>query len=195
MQAGGGVTLAAYAERWVRRRRVRGRPLRLRTVVGYESLLRLYLLPALGQVPIAHLTRGQVRAWYDDLAEAKGAGVAAESYALLRAICVTAVEDELLRTTPCSLRGAGKRWSPERPVLTVEQLLALAAAVAPHFRAVVLLGGFCCLRMGELAALQRSAVDLQTATVAVRASAGYISGHGYVLGDSASRKASRAGAW
>ena len=183
MRAGEGVTLAAYATRWVQRRRVRGRPLRLRTVVGYERVLRLHVLPALGQVPVGELTRRQVRSWYDELVEVKGAGVAAGSYALLRAICATAVEDELLTTTPCSLRGAGKRWSPERPVLTVEQLLALAAAIAPRYRAVVLLGGFCCLRIGELSALQRSAVDLQAATVTVRASAGYIAGHGFVIGE------------
>lgn len=183
MTAPAGPTFDAYAERWLRRRRVRGRPLKLRTVVGYERQLRLHILPTFGQVPIAALNRVQVRTWYDALTEARGASVAAESYLLLHAICATAVEDELLPATPCTLRGAGSRWSPERPVLTVEQVMALAQEVGPRYRAVVLLGAFCCLRMGELAALQRSAIDLDRATVTVRASAGYISGHGWVVGE------------
>ena len=183
--------LGDYATRWVSRRRVRGRPLAPRTVALYETLLRAHVLPSLGPVPIAALTRPQVRAWYDDLLERRGQMVAAKSYRLLRAVCVSAVEDGLLASTPCTLRGAGDEWSPERPVLTVEQVLQVADEVGPPWRALVLLGALCCLRIGELSALRRDAVDLTASTVSVRATAGHVSGHGWVTGAPKSRAGRR----
>ena len=184
-------TLGNYATQWVPRRRVRGRPLAPRTVALYETLLRAHVLPVLGPAPVGALTRPQVRAWHDDLLERRGQMVAAKSYRLLRAVCVSAVEDGLLETTPCMLRGAGDEWSPERPVLTVEQVLQVADEVGPACRAVVLLGAFCCLRIGELSALRRDAVDLTASTVSVRATAGHVSGHGWVTGEPKSRAGRR----
>jgi integrase len=186
-----GPTLAAYAATWLPRRRVRGRPLAPRTLALYETLLRAHVLPVLGPVPLAALTRPDVRAWYDALVDSRGQMVAAKSYRLLRAVCVTAVEEGLLPATPCTLRGAGDEWSPERPVLTVEQVIAVADEVGPPYRALVLLGAFCCLRIGELSALRRSAVDLAGPTVTVLATAGHVSGHGWVTGEPKSRAGRR----
>jgi hypothetical protein len=38
----------------------------------------------------------------------------------------TAVDDGLIRRNPCRIKGAGSEDSPERPVLTVQQVYALA---------------------------------------------------------------------
>jgi integrase len=182
MSTDGSERLDEYAAAWLRRRRVRGRPLAPGTVALYETLLRVHVLPALGRTPLERLTRAGVREWYDALAETRGPMVAAKSYRLLRAVMVTAVEDGLLEATPCTLRGAGDEWSPERPVLSVEQVLALADEVPGRYRAAILLAAFCCLRTGELAALRRAAVDLAAPTITVRASAGQVAGRGYVTG-------------
>src|SRR5918996_837535 len=72
----------------------------------------------------------------------------------------TAVDDELIRRNPCRVKGAGTEWSPERPVLTVEQVYAIVEEVRPWFRAVVLLAAFTGLRWGELMALRRRHVDV-----------------------------------
>lgn len=191
MTASTSPTLAAFADDWLRRRLVRGRPLAPGTVALYRTLLRSHVLPALGGVPVADLTRPQVRHWYDGLVDARSPMVAAKSYRLLRAMLFTAVEEGLLEATPCTLRGAGDEWSPERPVLTVEQVLAVADAVGPRYRAAVLLAALCCLRIGELAALRRDAVRLSPPTVAVRASAGHVSGRGWVDGEPKSRAGRR----
>lgn len=87
-----------------------------------------------------------------------------------------------MAASPCTLRGAAKEWSPEPPVLTVEQVLALADEVAPPYRAVILLGALCCLRIGELAAVRRTALDLEAPTVTVLATAGHINGFGWTVG-------------
>ena len=53
---------------------------------------------------------------------------------LLRAILNTAVDDGLIRRNPCRIKGAGDEHSPERPVLSVAQVFALADAVGPRYR-------------------------------------------------------------
>jgi integrase len=176
-------TLASYAEQWLRTRRVRGRPLAPRTVGLYRWQLQRHILPVLGSTRLEELTRAQVRAWYAAVRDdGPGQLTAAKCYRLLRAICAAAVEDEVLTVTPCTLKGAGDESSPERPVLTVEQVLSMADEVGERWRAVVLLAVLCGLRFGELAALRRSAVDLDAGTVAVVATAGEALGVGRVEG-------------
>ena len=56
--------------------------------------------------------------------------MAAKAYRLLRAVLMTAVEeDKILPRNPCRIRGAGDEDAPERPVLTVAQVFALAELV------------------------------------------------------------------
>ena len=56
--------------------------------------------------------------------------MAAKAYRLLRSILATAVEeDKILARNPCRVRGAGTERAPERPVLTVTQVLELAELV------------------------------------------------------------------
>ena len=94
-----------------------------------------------------------------------------KAYRLLKAIMNTAVDDGLIKRNPCRIDGAGQEHSPERPVLTVAQVLALADAFADHrYRLLVLLAVFCSLRWGELAALPRSGVDTGAGVVSVRVS-------------------------
>jgi hypothetical protein len=58
----------------------------------------------------------------------------------------------------------------ERPVLTVQEVFVLAAAVPPRFRVLVLLATFGSMRWGELAAVRRHSVDLEARRVRIEAS-------------------------
>jgi integrase len=91
----------------------------------------------------------------------------AKAYRVLRAILYTAVDDELIRRNPCRIRGAGEDSAPERPVLTIAEVYAVADAIEPRYRALVLLGTFASMRLGELAALRRAAVNLEAGMVTV----------------------------
>ncbi len=56
--------------------------------------------------------------------------VAAKAYRLLRAVLMTATEDDkILTRNPCRIRGAGDEETAERPVLTVAQVFELAERV------------------------------------------------------------------
>lgn len=91
----------------------------------------------------------------------------AKAYRLLKTLCNDAVADGLLAQNPCAIRGASVERSPERPVVTVDQVNALAEAIEGRYRAMVLLAAFCGLRLGELLALRRDRVDLLHRTVRV----------------------------
>ena len=165
-------TLKGYAERWVQTRLVRGRPLAPRTSELYRAQLENHIVPALGSTPLRQLDASAIRAWYGRLSSSDGPGqvTAAKCYRLLRAICTTAVDDNLLARNPCSIRGAGQERPSERPMFTLAQVQALADAVEDRWRALILLAAWTGLRIGELSALRREYLDLTAGTVSVRSS-------------------------
>jgi integrase len=99
----------------------------------------------------------------------------------MKAIMSTAVDDGILGWNPCRVRGAGQDRSPERPVLSVGEVVALVEAVPERYRALVLLAAFGSLRWGELAALRRCDIDSAHGTVRVERSLTELSG-GYLVG-------------
>ena len=123
----GKVKLSDYAGAWITQRP----GLRVRTVDLYRWLLAKHIGPYLGDMPVGKLTAADVRRWRATLiANGVSATMAAKAYRLLRAVLMTAVEDDkILSSNPCRIRGAGSEHAPERPVLTVAQVFELAELV------------------------------------------------------------------
>jgi integrase len=160
------VPLADYAATWIAQRP----RLAPRTVDLYEGLLRLHISPSIGRYDLAAVTPARVRAWRSSLLDGGvGQVTVAKAYRLLRAVMNTAVDDELIRRNPCRIKGAGRESSPERTVVSVEQVYRLAGAIDGRWRALVLLAAFGGLRWGELAGLRRHRLDLDAGTVRVEA--------------------------
>lgn len=70
--------------------------------------------------------------------------MAAKAYRLLRASLDTAVADELIMRNPCRVEGAGVEGAgverpAERPIASVPEVEALAAAMSERLRMLVLL--------------------------------------------------------
>jgi len=120
----GKVRLADYAEDWIEQRP----GLRPRTVDLYTWLFNKHIAPYLGHVVLSRLTTQMIRAWRAKLLDhGVSATMAAKAYRLLRAILMTAVdEDRILPANPCWVKGAGSEQAPERPVLSVGQVFELA---------------------------------------------------------------------
>ena len=163
-------TFEAYAARWIETRLVKGRPLAPRTAELYRAQLKNHIAPALGATQLRQLEAAAVRTWYGRLTGPQGPGqiTAAKCYRLLRAICTTAVEDNLIPRNPCSIRGAGQERPSERPMFTLAQVQALAGTVDDRWRALILMAAWTGLRIGELAALRREDLDLEGGTVTVK---------------------------
>jgi integrase len=162
------VTLDEYAASWLQ-----NRVLRPRTVELYQGLLDRHILPKLGDIQIGRLTPSKVREWHAALSKATKPGpvTVAKCYRLLRTICETAYIDELISRNPCNLKGASVEHSPERPVMSIEQLNAVVEAMEDRYRAMVVLGSWCSMRIGEILALTRADIDLEAGTVNVDKSA------------------------
>lgn len=176
-------TLDVYAWRWIEQRKVRDSTREL-----YSLTYRLHVAPYLGALRLDRVTPDAVRDWHAKLGQAladeaqarrkalrnptqateqTGASTQARAYRLLRAICSTAVEDELLPRNPCRLKGAATYRTAERPVLSVVEVEQLAEQVNDHLRTLVHVLAWCGLRLGEACELRRRDVDLARQTLTV----------------------------
>ena len=151
-------TFGEYATAWLADRG----DLRPRTAELYRGLMNRHLIPQLGDVPLSRLSPAVVRQWHAGRLRADvGRSTVAKAYRLLKTILNTAVADEVLPRNPCMLRGAGSERTPERVPPTLAEAHALAEAIEPRWRMLVLLATWSGLRWGELVALRRASVDLR----------------------------------
>lgn len=170
-----------YFEEWLAGRIVKGRPLTPATRLGYDRLWKRTIRPGLGRSQLRAIRPEHVRAWHGEVTGRAGADQAAKAYRLLRAVMTTAEADELIRLSPCRIRGGGQEHSAERPMVPTALVLELADAIDERYRALVLLAGFGGLRTGESLGLRRVDVDLLHREVHVVGQAQEIAGQGRVL--------------
>jgi integrase len=79
----------------------------------------------------------------------------------------TAVEAGRIPRNPCTVKGAASEQAAELRVATVAQVAALAEAVGPQYKALVLVAAYAGLRWGELAGLRVKHVDVLHAQITV----------------------------
>jgi integrase len=162
----GKVTFGTYAATWIKER-----DLVETTAERYDGILRNHIKPHLGERALSEIKEPVVRQWRKTLQDAGvGAATIAKTYRLVHAIFNTAVDDQLLRRNPCRIKGARQDKADERPTLTIEQVFAVADAIQPRYRLLVLLGALTSLRFGEFAALRRRDVDVDGGELRVRRS-------------------------
>ncbi|VBA60525.1 tyrosine-type recombinase/integrase [Mycobacterium attenuatum] len=170
-----GITLRAYADKWIEERQ-----LRPRTRQHYESMLERLILPDLGGAKIVTLTPAKVRQWHAGLGGAHPTRNA-HAYALLHAICQTAVQDEVLDANPCRIRAAMQtKRRREVDILTPAELDRLAAKMPAELRASVLLAAWCGLRWGETSELRRGDISGDCSVLRIRRAVTYRQGRFYV---------------
>lgn len=162
----GKIPLGLYAKAWIEERP----GLAVRTKELYEGLLRNHIDPYIGHFMLADVSPAKVRRWRKErLDDEVGEVTVAKAYRFLKAVMNTAwLDDKLLKFNPCTIKGAGKENSAERPIATIEQALAAADEIRPRYRLVVLLATFASLRFAEMIGLQRGDIDLEKGVVHVR---------------------------
>jgi integrase len=177
-------TFAVYARDWLA-----ARDLKPRTRALYRGLLDQLLLDDLEDLELDQITPTAVRSWHGQLDT--GPTRRAHAYSLLRTILATAVDDELIATNPCRIRGAGqtRRAKEPRPA-TLEELTTIVEQMPDRLRLLVLLAAWCALRFGELAELRRSDVDTRTGVLRVRRGVTWVDGKP-IVGDPKSEAGKR----
>lgn len=162
-----------WAEEW-RRTTVHLKP---KTQVSYESILRNRLLPRFAGARIAAVEQVDVRRFIAELAEAGDEpGTIRNSFNVLRLVFATALGSGAIKTNPCSGVRMPKSRRQEMLFLDPQQLLALADAITPRYRALVLVAGYAGLRAGEIGALRTGRIDLLRGTLAVQESLADVKG-------------------
>ena len=169
-------TVAEFAERWFESTA----HLRPKTREGYESLLRVYVVPEFGPWRVSDVNRASVRIWLsrllsDDLSPSR----TRQARSVLSLVLEHAVEVGALKSSPA--RGVKVTGNSDREMLfldaaQVARLAHEAEQVQEGSGALVLLLAFGGLRWGEAASLRLRRCDLLRSQLHIREAVSEVNG-------------------
>jgi integrase len=151
-----------YAEEW-RRAQVHRRS----TATQCETYLRKHAYPVLGARPLGQIRRSEVQGWVKGMSESLAPGSVELAYRWVATIFRSAVSDRLIPASPCIRIALPKKERGEVTPLAVEDVHALALAIAPRYRAMVVVASGAGLRLGEVLGLTVDRVDFLRQTIRV----------------------------
>jgi integrase len=161
---GGRITLAEWWDRWW----PSTAHLRPSSRARDESHWRSRIEPTFGAVRLDRIDRALLRSW---VAELRAAGLAPatvhKAAQILRKTLAAAVDDGRLPRNPAERLDLPRVERQEMRFLQPAEIDELADAIDPRYRALVYLGAYGGLRLGEMLALRRDRVDLLHARVDV----------------------------
>jgi integrase len=152
----GRTSVSEYVGSWLP-----AQPLRDTSRRAYDSYLRNHVLPAFGDQRLSAVTRTQVLAFRRELEERLAPITARQVMVMVAGIFADAVTDGVLARSPCA--DTVPRRPPRRRVvpLTADEVDALIAAAPLRYRALVVLGAACGLRLGEALGLPFGCLRLE----------------------------------
>lgn len=154
-----------FADEWWRTTKGSLRP---STQARDEGYVNRYILPRFADHELAEVTHLEVRGWVADLSSGGLApATVVKAYQLLSKILAAAVDGRLLAASPYPRVPLLRIERFEMRYLSADHVAALAEAIDPRYRALILVAGYAGLRVGELAGLKRSRVDLLHRTIDV----------------------------
>lgn len=146
-----------------------------------ESYARNHLLPHFGDVPLNSIKHADVTAWVATLTEKGLAPATVQKAQQILSKCLgSAVDSDMIPSNPCDRVKLPKVERHEMMFLTPQQVSQLADSVDERYRALILVGAYCGLRFGELAALEVSRVDLLRRTIDVAQTVSEVKGTHHV---------------
>ena len=158
----GNLTVSEYAAVWLGRQ-VR----RPATVDVHTSYLKTHVEPFLGSRRLRDVRPGDIQGWVAHRSMVLSPSTLSNVYRFVGALFSAAVVDRLIPVSPC----AGVRL-PKAPAVEVHplepaQVAAIADAIEPRFRGLVVAGAALGMRQGELLGLSKDRVDFLRRTVRV----------------------------
>jgi integrase len=150
----GKVTFRDYAVEWLAMQ-----PLRPTTVLKYEQFLRLNINPRIGDRTLATIRPSHIQALVAALGERLSPAVVRSNVVLTSSILNAALLDRRLAVNPCVGVKLPEVRKERIEVMTTEQVLGLEEAMAPQWKALVILGAGAGLRQGEALGVTRDRID------------------------------------
>ena len=136
----------------------KGELLRESTKALYRRTLRTNLKPFLEQ-DLESISKPQVSEWYAKLIATGKKTAASKAYKLLAAVMRRAVEDGKVAKNPCNIRGAHSAVTGKVvDTPTADEVAAIANAIRPEFKTMVLVAAYGGFRFSELTELRRKDV-------------------------------------
>lgn len=177
LRRGSETPLGVYLEHWLGRLQ-----LRPKTRAGYATVVRCYLQPGLGVVPLRDLRPQDIQDLYARL-QARGLAAATvhQVHRVLRRALRMAVQWGLLARSPMDGVEAPPAGRPRVGYWLPEQVRAFLAAVRDHrWHSLYAVAACTGARQGELLGLRWEDVDLERRTVSFRRSVQPVAGLGIV---------------
>jgi integrase len=161
-----------WLDEWEASRRHAVRP---STLARDETYLRVHVRPRWGDVRLGDISRADVVQWVGALSDQGLAPATVRKvYQLFSASLDAAVAERYVTVTPCRSVPLPKDDRQAPRFLTPAEVTALADAIDPRFRALVLVLAYAGLRIGEAAALERE--DLAGGQVRVTRGVSWVRG-------------------
>ena len=173
--AAGKITFQDWAKSW----RAGIVDLRASTLARDDGYIERYLLPTFGAMRLGDINPAAVRAWVAELKANGRPGVpegkrrvlapatVVKAGQILSKIMATAVSDGRLTSNPCTGVRLPKVERQEMRFLSPAEVASLAEVIDPRFRALVYLGAYAGLRVGEMFGLRAGRLDLPRSRVDV----------------------------
>ena len=158
--------------------------LKPKTRAGYESDLRVHVLPVFGDRAIGSVQQVDVRRFVADMVASGAApGTVRNARKVLRLVLAAAEGSGAIRGNPCN--GVRVPASPKADMvfLDAEDVEALATAIDPAYATLVRVAAYTGLRAGEICALRVGRVDLLHGRVLVAESVTEVDRLGLVFGE------------
>jgi len=180
--AGKSETLDAFGSTWLKN----NNSLRDRTRYDYQRILDKWLqVKVEGRTfsthPIYMIDNVLIRKWLTEVTKVASPSTANYSYRVLRAILNEAASQGIINRAPAPIKKK-QQISSTRPIIDVNQLIALAGIVPLEYSLAVLIAGICGLRSGEIFGLRRRDLDLVARTINVQQAIVSVPGKGTIIG-------------
>lgn len=170
------LTMGEYAQTWLANRTFKGKPLKAGTVYRLQKDIDNHILPYFGHTRLIDITQADIDKWLMTLPKEQEA-MRANALKVLKAILKTASqpglhgEPALIPQYPCTRSLPKPERKSETIPATPEQVKAIYDAMPKRYRMAVYLAVFGDgLRIGEVCALQRNDINLDTRTMHIRRS-------------------------
>lgn len=132
-----------------------------------ETIIRVHLVPALGQRPLGSIVPADVSRLVKQWSEHLAHRTVRRNFGTLRAILNYAVANDYIARSPARNITLSRPQQLERPIIDSDAVLRLVNAIGRDHAPVVLLGAVLGLRWGECAGLRVRSIDFLGGAITV----------------------------
>lgn len=184
------VSLQNFLEVWISAHSSR---VRERTIYGYHNVLRRYIYPRLGNLPLARLKPAHIEELYSSLLRGSlSPRTITQVHRILKKALKQAVRWNYIGRNPSDLVDPPRFENKEMLALNRDELQRLLeAASRTPYGMPIFLAAFTGLRRGELVGLQWADIDMGSQTISVRREVVFVPGKGHLVTSPKSPKSRR----